>query len=279
MFPNNLQNHDQKHHPREQNNSNATQKRNGRAPKNKTTTDEKRRKIIIIGDSNARGCAQELHQLGRGFVVQGFVKPGANLKSIVNAPTKTIAKLTKKDVLVVWGGTRDVGRNETTKRLHQIKNFVDNQIETNIIVMSVPYRHDLEANSCVNHEINVYNNKLKQLLKSCDNACIINVDTDRDIFTRHGLHLNLKGKEKMANTIVKEIEAMLNKGKSVHTHTERTEDSKSEKIEVEGETCTIESTPENKNHPIVLRGKEERTAPRPNKETMETSHKKKKKAL
>jgi len=90
---NNLQNHVQNHHPREHDNSNASQERYGRAPNyNKTTSDEKRRKIIIIGDSHTRGCAQELqHYLGHNFVVQGFVKPGANLQTIVNAPTKTIA--------------------------------------------------------------------------------------------------------------------------------------------------------------------------------------------
>jgi hypothetical protein len=55
MVLNNLQNHEQKHHPREHDNSNASQKRNGRAPNhNKTTLDKKRRKIIIIGDSHAR---------------------------------------------------------------------------------------------------------------------------------------------------------------------------------------------------------------------------------
>jgi hypothetical protein len=88
------------------------------------------------------------------------VKPGANLQTIVNAPTKTIAKLTNKDVLVVWGGTRDVGRNETAKGLHQIRNIVDNHSQINIIIMSVPHRHDLEANSCVNQEVNVCNRKL-----------------------------------------------------------------------------------------------------------------------
>ena len=271
---NKLQNHEQKHHPREHDNNNASQKRISRAPNdNKTTLDEKRRKIIIIGDSHARGCAQELqHNLGHGFIVQGIVKPGANLQTIVNAPTKTIAKLTKQDVLVVWGGTRDVGRNETAKGLYQIRNFVDNHRQTNIIVMSVPYRHDLEANSCVNQEVNVYNRKLKKHLKPFDNAWVIDVDTDWDIFTRHGLHLNLKGKEKMANTIVKAIKTMLNKGKSVQTHTKKAEGPKGEKTGTEGEILTTESTSGNKNHPIVLRWKEERAIPRPTADMMEMSH-------
>jgi hypothetical protein len=57
------------------------------------------------------------------------VKPGADLQTIVNTSTKTVGKLTKKDVVVVWGGTRDVGRNETEKGLHQI-NFVETHKQT-----------------------------------------------------------------------------------------------------------------------------------------------------
>ena len=58
-----------------------------------------------------------LHNLGCDFEVQGIVKPGANMEIIVNTSPNITRKLTKKDI-VVWGGTRDVGRNETKKGLH-----------------------------------------------------------------------------------------------------------------------------------------------------------------
>jgi hypothetical protein len=106
-----------------------------------------------------------------------------------------------------------------------------NHSQTNINVMNIPYRHDLEANSCVNQEMDVYNRKLKKHLKPFDNACVVDVDTDRDLFTRHGLHLNLKGNEKTACTIVKTIKAMLNKGKSVHTHMKKAETQKGKRQE------------------------------------------------
>jgi hypothetical protein len=35
------------------------------------------------------------------------------------------------------------------------------------------------------------------------------VDTDRDLFTRHGLNMNPKGKEQIACKIVNKIKAML----------------------------------------------------------------------
>ena len=73
-------------------------------------------KIIILGDSHARGCTQEVqHNLGHDFEVQGIVKPRADSEVIVNTSNKITGKLTKKDFVVVWGGTRDVGRNERGK--------------------------------------------------------------------------------------------------------------------------------------------------------------------
>ena len=42
------------------------------------------RKVLILGDSHTRGCAQEvLHDLNRNFSVQGIVKPGATMTDSV----------------------------------------------------------------------------------------------------------------------------------------------------------------------------------------------------
>jgi len=126
--------------------------------KSKGDYNKKQNKIIILGDSHVRGCAQEVqYNLGRDFEVQGIVKPGANTE--INTLPNITRKLTKKDVVMVWGGTRDVGRNETKKKQHQMKNFVSNHNQTNVIVMSVPWRYDLEQKSCVNDEVKVYNNR------------------------------------------------------------------------------------------------------------------------
>ena len=85
------------------------------------------------------------------------MKPGANTEIIVNTSPKIIRILTKKDVVVVWGGTHDVGRNETKIGLHQMKNFVSKHNQTNVIVMSVPCRYYLDPKSCVNDEVKVCN--------------------------------------------------------------------------------------------------------------------------
>ena len=80
--------------------------------------------------------------------------------------------------------------------------------------MSVPCRHDLDPKSCVNDEVKVYNWKLKKYVKFCDNTRIIEVDSNRELFTRHGLHMNSKGKEQIARKIAQTIKVMLNEKKS-----------------------------------------------------------------
>jgi len=176
---------------------------------------KKRNKIIILGDSHARGCASEVqHNLDNTFEIHGTVKPGANLEGIVS-PTDATADLTKKDVVVIWGGTRDIGRNESEKALKQVRNFVQNLNQTNVIVMSAPYRHDLDSDSCVNREVTMYNRKLKKQLKVFDNTQIIEVDPQRDLYTRHGLHMNQNRKEHMVKKIVLTVKSMLHKKKLI----------------------------------------------------------------
>jgi RNase H-fold protein (predicted Holliday junction resolvase) len=95
--------------------------------------------------------------------------------------------------VVARTGIRDVAKNETGKGLHQIKNFVENYKQTNVVMMSVPHRHDLEPKSCVNDKVKRFNRRLKKFMKVCGNARVIEVESERDPFTKHGQHMNLRG--------------------------------------------------------------------------------------
>ena len=137
------------------------------------------------------------------------------------------------------GGTCDVGQNESEKGLCQIRNLVENLKHT-VILMSVPYRHDLAPNSSVNHEVKVYNRKLKKHLKLHDKTCVLEVDTERVLFTRRGLHMNLKGKEHIAYKIIKTIKVILAKKKSVPINLKYKGDLVKASNETERETITME---------------------------------------
>jgi hypothetical protein len=70
-------------------------------------------KIQILGDSHARGLANELkHKPTCDYEVQGVAKPGSTLVNLVNTNPVDLETLTKNDVCIVWGGSNDVALNE-----------------------------------------------------------------------------------------------------------------------------------------------------------------------
>jgi hypothetical protein len=69
------------------------------------------RKIVIIGDSYARGCAGNMkHNLKVSYKTSGFVKPGACIDTLITSVTGDVEYLTNKDIIVFWGGTNDVSK-------------------------------------------------------------------------------------------------------------------------------------------------------------------------
>ena len=58
-----------------------------------------------------------------------------------------------------------MGKNETKQGINRIKNFVETNKHTNIILMEVPHRHDLIQYSCVNKDVEKYNSKIKKHMK------------------------------------------------------------------------------------------------------------------
>jgi hypothetical protein len=90
-----------------------------------------------------------------------------------------------------------------------LKQFVSSHKHTNILVLSVPQRHNLIPNSCVSYEVKIFNKSLAKLERVFPNLPVVTVDTDRDLHTRHGLHLNAHGKEHVENRIATMINDLL----------------------------------------------------------------------
>jgi hypothetical protein len=82
-----------------------------------------------------------------------------------------------------------------------------------VIAINVPHRHGLLSNSCVNNEVKVFNGKVEKLGKAYENLSVLPVDFDRDLFTKHGLHLNTKGKENIALKVALMIKNLFNRKK------------------------------------------------------------------
>lgn len=55
-------------------------------------------------------CTTSTVNLGQRFEVQAIVKLGANTESKANTINSDLTRFTKKDVNIIWGGTRDVAK-------------------------------------------------------------------------------------------------------------------------------------------------------------------------
>jgi hypothetical protein len=99
----------------------------------------KEHKIVIIGDSHARGCASNVkHNLKDNFKTSGNVKLGANIAALTSPVVDDLKLLTKKDIIVFWGGTNDVSKNSSQDGLKHAVNLAERNSHTNIIVMRIP---------------------------------------------------------------------------------------------------------------------------------------------
>jgi lysophospholipase L1-like esterase len=144
------------------------------------------------------------------FEVLGYVKPGASSKSLMESVKSDIGKLTMDDFLIMCSGSNDAEISDFRKSFHDVISFVKSVKHTNVIVVSIPYRYDLMS-SYINKEIKNFNRKLCKLAKIFSYVNAIEVDSNRQLFTTHGLHLNGLGKESLSSHILLYIYSALDK--------------------------------------------------------------------
>jgi hypothetical protein len=135
----------------------------------------------------------------------GSVMPGSRLEHITNLARSDISHMNRNDFVVVWGGTNDISKNESNSGLKYLRKFALRNKHTNIVAVAPPHRYDLPDFSWVNQEAQVFKRKLRKQLKDMQHIHIVDVNQTRDEFTRHGLHLNYLGKERIAKTTEQSI--------------------------------------------------------------------------
>jgi len=154
----------------------------------------KRHKILVIGDSHVRGLSEKISNcLDDTFSVFGITKPNADLETITSPIHLKTGNLTKEDLIIFLGGTKDISRNEAKKGLRSLRDFTQRTTNTNLILLGAPHRYDLSPQSCVNTEVKLYNKRLQSLVSASNHARVLSTPTERRHHTRHGLHLNKKG--------------------------------------------------------------------------------------
>jgi hypothetical protein len=169
-------------------------------------------KVLLIGDSHAKKCALDLrHNLDHSYEVCGFIKPGASSSEIIKTAEKEVSSLKQDDVVILWTGANDISRNNSKDALKNLSWFMSANDEVNVILINSLPRHDLMPTSCVNKEVNTFNRQLKKISKLHGNVKLLNVEVQREHFTRHGQHLNNNGKELVSLELSRLVKQCLKK--------------------------------------------------------------------
>jgi lysophospholipase L1-like esterase len=125
--------------------------------------------VKILGDSHLKGSSTRINQyLNTKFEISSLIKPGACINQLVLSQENELNCLGKNDAIVINGGTNDIDNpnckeNEIIASMIQ---FVLKYNNTNILIVNMPYRHDLANTSKTNLCIQTYNSKLKNIFKA-----------------------------------------------------------------------------------------------------------------
>ena len=145
--------------------------------KNNRKHQDSRSRIVILGDSHARGVAGELlHQSNHRLNTIGYVKPKVGLNELLNTAKNDLSKLTRTDIMI--GGSNDIDESDQGRNLTSTVNFLDSTQNTNVILVEVPVRYDSGARSHINEQIVNYNKKLFKATKSFKHVKLVKVTTD-----------------------------------------------------------------------------------------------------
>ena len=124
---------------------------------------------------------------------------------ITNLANKELDKLTQEDLVVVCGGANNISKNNSMKGLSCATKFIQHRRHTNVLLINAPHRYDLEESSCENKEVEFFNKKLSHFVKRYNHAEVIATGEKREQYTKHGLHMNKKGKEYLSRKIADKI--------------------------------------------------------------------------
>jgi hypothetical protein len=96
----------------------------------------RRQRILLLGDSQLRKCASDLqYNPDHHYEVTSFVKPGATMEEIVRSSSESVKSSSSKNVLIVWGGSNDIGRNNTKEAIDQLCNFIEEETTVNLVIV------------------------------------------------------------------------------------------------------------------------------------------------
>lgn len=174
----------------------------------------KGKNIFFESDSNGKEVGWSLStalskQSLSDLKVTATTRPGAPLVEVVKNAKKRVKDMSDDDWMVLLGGANQLSECECgmTECMHEIKELGLELKQTNkqLIIVETPRRYNL-SDKKTNYRIQKQNVKLKEISDKLGCPYIrLNDYLHREHFTKHGLHLNYRGKEVLADLIMSTI--------------------------------------------------------------------------
>jgi len=136
-----------------------------------------------------------------------MVKPGAHTKSISASIQETVNKLTQDDMIVLGSGTNDNDNDQDyfKSTFVNIKEYLLSLSHTNVLVLGIQFRYDLQNSRDINSVITKINTKISRLMYLLPNARFLPSNNDGKLFTKHGLHRNKFGKQLLVTQLARNV--------------------------------------------------------------------------
>lgn len=166
----------------------------------------KKRNVVVIGDSHVRGCVDLLQEtLGSQVAVTASLMPGAPASQFSSLIASAASWSSPEDVIVVVGGTNRCREDLPVyeKRLRAVLPTVHNPV----FFVDTPHRYDDPSQ---NYYIDQANRAVDGIIAGFPNVSRFSLaGLDRSHSTRHGLHLNHRGKRILCSQIADGLKAFL----------------------------------------------------------------------
>lgn len=138
--------------------------------------------------------------------VSGFCKPNAKMNEVLPTPRKHGSE--KSTCTIIFAGSNDAASNRIGPIYTSLTKFLE-QHQLPCLIISIPRRYDLPYCHHLNVEIDYANLYLQEAVSKHKAAKLISLrNLKRWHFTKHGFHINHKGKLQIARLI---LNALLDK--------------------------------------------------------------------
>jgi len=83
--------------------------------------------------------------------------------------------------------------------------FVKNSDHASVIIMDIPHRLIWEPLHVFNKEVNAFNKKLNKIIRLYDHTSKLNLNMQKEHFTKHGMLMNVSGTDRISGLLTSRI--------------------------------------------------------------------------